>query len=102
MALGISASRAAWAVDWMAPTTQARMVNTAELGEALGRLAFVDRASSYDRPFLGPLLAFLKGHRVGVTRRLPLLVLIVRTWLRDRLKGRRAHKMSVRRSVGMS
>ena len=88
--LGISASRAAWAVDWMSRTIKARKVNTAELREALGRLVFVYGALTYDKPFLGPLFAFLKVHWLGLTKRLPLYVLIVLSWLRDRLKGRRA------------
>ena len=75
--LGISAWRAAWAIAWMTNTIQARKVNTAELREALGRRVFVYGTLSYDKPFPGPWFAFLKVHRMGVTKRLPLYVLAV-------------------------
>ena len=38
--LGIAASRAAWAIDWMIRTIEARKANVAELRDALGRLFF--------------------------------------------------------------
>ena len=46
-------------------------METGELREALGRLVFVYGALTYDKPFLGPLFAFLSSPP-GVSRRLPL------------------------------
>ena len=50
--LGISQPRADWVDKWLSTTIEARRVNTAELGEALGRLVCVYGALQYDRPFL--------------------------------------------------
>ena len=94
--LGISATRAAWVDKWLSTTLAARKVDTAELREALGRLVFVYGALHYDRPFLAPLFAFLSLHRAGVTRRLPVYVLVVLRWLRGRLRARRTLPMKQR------
>ena len=97
--LGISASRAAWVDKWLSSTLEAKRVDTGELREALGRLVFVYGALHYDRPFLAPLFAFVALHRPGVTRRLPVYVLVVMRWLRDRLRARRTLPMAERARV---
>ena len=53
-ALGISESRANWAIGWMGDILNAGAVCIGELHEALGRLDFVYGALAYDKPFLGP------------------------------------------------
>ena len=50
-------------------------------------------ARQYVRPFLAPLFAFLALHRPGREVRLPLYVLIVLRWLRDRIRARRSHPL---------
>ena len=52
--LGVSASRAEWAISWMSGVLQEGRVHVGELREALGRLVFVYGALVYDKPFLGP------------------------------------------------
>ena len=97
--LGISASRAAWVDKWLSSALEAKRIDTGELREALGRLVFVYGALRYDRPFLAPLFAFVALHRPGVTRRLPVYVLVVMRWLRDRLRARRTLPMVERARV---
>ena len=97
--LGVSASRAEWAIKWMGGALQEGRVGAVELREALGRLVFAYGALTYDKPFLGPLFAFLSLHPPGVNRRLPLYVRVVLGWLRDRLKQRRTHKVVARRAL---
>ena len=62
-------------------------------------MVFVYGALQWDKPFLGPLFAFLALHPRGRVRRLPVYVLIVMTWLRDRLRVRRAHPVRERLSL---
>ena len=97
--LGISATRAEWAITWMSRTLTNKRVDTTKLREALGRLVFVYGALQWDRPFLAPLFAFLSLHRPGVVRKLPLYVVIMLSWLRDRLRARRAHPIKTRKVV---
>ena len=97
--LGVSASRAEWATAWMSRVLEAGMLDTAELREALGRLVFVYGALQWDKPFLAPLFFFLKLHRPGVQRKVPLYVRIVLTWLRERLVERRAHRLQSRKVI---
>ena len=98
-ALGISESRAAWLIGWYRDTLSAGAVCTRELREALGRMVFVYGALTWDRPFLGPLFAFMKVHAVGAYVQLPLYVRIVLKWLMDRLTTRRRHPLMVRKKL---
>ena len=98
--LGVSASRAEWLQCWLTRTLDARRVITTELREALGRMVFVYSALQWDKPFLGPLLAFLALRRPNVQRRLPVYVCLVLEWLRDRSRAHRAHL--VRRRLNLS
>ena len=100
--LGISASRAEWAIGWMSRVLTAGEVEIPELRGALGRLVFVYGALTYDKPCLGPLFAFLSRRQRGGKKKLPLFVKIVLTWLRDRLKARRVQKVLERTSLNRS
>ena len=97
--LAISATRAEWAITWMTRTLANKRVDTTELREALGRLVFVYGALRWDRLFLAPLFSFLGLHRPGVVRKLPLLVMVVLSWLRDRLRARRSHVIRTRKVI---
>ena len=59
MSLGISANRAEWAMTWMTRTLENGGILIRELREALGRLVFVYGALTWDKPFLGPLFAWV-------------------------------------------
>ena len=97
--LGISEQRAAWVDRWLTKVLDARRVHTGELREALGRMVYVYGALNYDRPFLGPLFAFLSVHPAGVSRRLPVYALVVVRWLRDQIRRRRSHVVRRRGSI---
>ena len=56
----------------------------------------------YDKPFLGPLFTFFGLHGPGKKRQLPLYVLIVMKWLRDKLKERRTYRGQSRRTIKKS
>ena len=58
-ALGVSATRADWAITWMTRVLDNNRVLMRELREALGRLVFVDGALTWDKPFLAPLFTCL-------------------------------------------
>ena len=94
-------ARAAWMEGWFERTLAARKIDTdtVELREALGRLVFVYGALQYDKPFLAPLFSFLALHKPGRERRLPVYVLIVLRWLRDRIRARRAHPIHRRATL---
>ena len=100
--LGFSSHCAEWALGWIERVLQAGDVEISDLRGALGRLVFVYGALAYERPFLGPVFAFLARHPNGGTKRLPLFVNIVLMWLRDRLKARRAFKAQTRRTLNRS
>ena len=87
---------------WFSKALKARQLDPAQLREALGRLGFVYGAFQYDRPFLAPLFEFLSLHRPGREVRLPLYVLIVLRWLRDRIRARRSHPLRRRAYLGKS
>ena len=76
-----------------------KRVHTGELREALGRMVYVYGALNYDRPFLGPLFAFLSVHPAGVSRRLPVYAPAVVRWLRDQIWRRRSHVVRRRGSI---
>ena len=97
--LGVSEARAAWMEVRFQRTLAARTMDAAELWEALGRLVFVYGALQYDGLFQAPLFSFLALHKPGREQRLPVYVLIVLRWLRDRIRARRARPVHRRATV---
>ena len=65
MSLGISAGRSEWAMTWMTRMLDNGGILIRELREALGRLVLVYGALTWDKPFLGPLYAFMSRHSPG-------------------------------------
>jgi hypothetical protein len=53
--LGVSASRAAWAPNWLTEKATQGRVKVGELQEGLGRLQFITGPAELLRPFFGPL-----------------------------------------------
>ena len=60
---------------------------------------FVYGALSYDKPFRGPLFAFVSLHHPGSTQPLPLYVKLVLGWLRERFQARRLQNVGTRSTI---
>ena len=88
LSLGISASRARWAVNWLHKGASSGIMDLSEMKAALGRLAFVAGALEYDRPFLAPLFSYVATVKSGGLRRLPLYVRMVMHFLWQRIEKR--------------
>ena len=89
--LGASASRARWLSAWMERLLVSQSTQLGEFAEALGRATFAYGAFEFDRPFLAPLFAFASSGPPSAVRPLPVFVLLVLTFLHERLQVRRAH-----------
>ena len=84
--MGVSLSRAMWAVRWLTDKAAERCVRLGELREGLGRLQFIAGPVEYIRPFLGPLYAWAHiGSRFDKPK-LPPMVLIIMRYLAEELK----------------
>ena len=97
-ALGISSRRAAWLEAWFSRVLDDKQVLVREMREALGRMSFVYGALEWDRPFLAPLFSFAALHPPGSCVQLPLFVIVVISWLRDRIRERRMQPCAIKRS----
>ncbi len=98
LAVGISASRAAWASAWMLRAARDGAIDVGELRSVVGRLAFVAGALEYERPFLSPLFTFLAIHPGRGIRELPTYVRLVLKFLAMRLQERRYYPSVVART----
>ena len=85
--IGVSASRAAWAVSWLTDKAAERSVPLGELREGLGRLQFLAGPVEYIRPFLGPLYAWASIGPRFARPRLPVMVMLIMKYLAEELKG---------------
>ncbi len=72
--LGLSASRAAWAVAWCTRHATNGGGSLEELREGVGRLGFAVGALVFDAPFQGPLCSYIGVCRSGGYRRYPAFV----------------------------
>ena len=87
--LGITDSRARWAIQWLERVHRDGCIRGDELRSGVGRLAFIAGALEYERPFLAPLYAFLSKLGGSGLVTLPLYVRLVLFYLASRLKLRR-------------
>ena len=85
--IGVSASRAAWAVRWLTDKATEKTVRLGELREGLGRLQFLAGPVEYIRPFLGPLYAWASIGPKYARPRLPVMVLLIMRYLAEELRG---------------
>ena len=85
--LGVSVSRAAWAVRWLTDKATERSVRLGELREGLGRLQFLAGPVEYMRPFLGPLYAWASMGPRFARPKLPVMVVLIMRHLAEELKG---------------
>jgi hypothetical protein len=95
--LGITESRAQWAVTWCLRVARDGRVRLDDFRAALGRLGFITGALEFERPFLAPLYTFLSLVSADGTRDLPLYVTTVLTHLAARFSARRLYPSAVRR-----
>ena len=87
--IGISASRAAWASDWVERKARERRVPLGELREELGRLQFFAGPLEHLRPFLGPLYAWACMGPKFAQPELPVMLLLILKYLAGELEEER-------------
>ncbi|CAE7588864.1 unnamed protein product [Symbiodinium sp. CCMP2592] len=87
-ALGLSASRAAWAINWLESIAAQGHVRVGDMRAALGRMSFALSALGHLRPFLGPIYAWV-AVLDNTTRRYQLskAIILVLLFLAKALKG---------------
>ncbi len=90
LSLGISSSRASWAVTWLRRHATNGMGCIEEFASALGRLAFICGALEYDRPFLSPLFAYKAKQSARGLKVYPMFVRLIMNHLAERI-ARRHH-----------
>ena len=99
LALGITASRAAWASGWCSRVARDGMAPTAEFATGVGRLSFICGVLEYERPFLAPCYAHLAnlrsndptGRGKNANRKVPLYVACALESLGSRIAQRRSY-----------
>ncbi len=97
-ALGLSASRASWCVEWLRRLLRDGSARMSDFRAGLGRLSFACGALEYERPFLAPLHAFAALHEQDAHRPLPLFVMVVLEFLAERIARRRHYPSAEVRS----
>ncbi len=95
--LGITESRAQWAIAWCSRVARDGCCRVDDFRAALGRLAFITGALEFERPFLAPLFSFLALTNGDGPHALPLYVTTVLTHLARRFAARRLYPSTVRR-----
>ncbi len=94
--LGLSESRAAWAVAWCRRQAVAGGGRLAELREGVGRLGFVVGALTYEAPFLAPLYSYLALLPDGGFHLYPAFVRLTLNYLADAIQGCRTYSCRYR------
>ncbi len=89
LSLGISESRARWAVDWLHRVSRDGYTDIDDFRAALGRLTFVAGVLQWDRPFLAPMYVYVATHSYGGHCRVPIYVRLVAKYLASRIARRR-------------
>ncbi len=97
LALGITARRAAWCVDFLLQLARDGRTDVGRLRSGLGRLCFVVGALEWERPFLAPLFAFVSKQPKGGHRALPLFVRLIAQYLASRISLRRLYPSALAR-----
>ncbi len=97
LALGITARRASWCVDFLLQMSRDGRADVARLRSGLGRLCFVVGALEWERPFLAPLFAFVAKQPKWGHRALPLFVRLIAQYLASRIALRRMYPSALAR-----
>jgi len=82
---GISAKRAMWLIRWVIDTLKSGRVRVTTFRSVLGRFGFAVQVLELDRPFLGPLHAWVSRLPEEAIINIPLMVRLVLSWLKGRL-----------------
>ena len=99
--IGVTESRAQWAISWCGDKARERRVRLGELREGLGRLQFLAGPLEHIRPFLGPLYAWsCAGARFARPKLPVMLVLILRFTASELKHGRMAECRSAAKNLG--
>ena len=86
-ALGLSESRAVWAINWLESTAVQGLVRVADVRAALGRLSFALSALGHLRPFLGPIYAWVAVLDSCRRYQVPKAIILIMQYLARALKG---------------
>ena len=97
LVLGISLSRARWAVEWLRRVARDGITDVCEFRAALGRLSFVAGALEWEKPFLAPLFSFASRHPRGGMHVVPLYVRVLTKFLSNRIERRRSYPSAMAR-----
>ncbi len=97
--IGLTESRAAWAVAWCRRQAQTGGGRLAELREGVGRLGFVVGALTYEAPFLMPLYAYMSLLRSEGFHVYPAFVRLTLHYLADNIQGCRTYSCAHRASA---
>ena len=81
---GISDPRTAWVCKWCDELLDKKVVLVREFAAALGRVAHAAEVLVYLKPFLGPLYAWQANLPPVSMVHLPLMVVMVLSWLREK------------------
>ena len=99
--IGISESRARWAITWLEDKVRERRVRFGELREGLGRLQFLAGPLEEIRPFLGPLYSWSCAGPRFARPRLPAMLLLILKFIAELLKhGRMSECRSRTKDLG--
>ena len=88
--LGVSAKRAAWAVQWLDDKAREGRVQLGGLLQGIGRLGFITSAVEHLRPFLGPLYAWASAGPRYARPALPPMILLILKYLARELRETRS------------
>ena len=94
--LGITASRARWAAQWLEDKVSEQRVRLGELRQGLGRLQFVANALEHLKPFLGPLFAWASAGPKYAKPHLPVMICVIMGFLAKELRGTQMSQCRVR------
>jgi hypothetical protein len=89
--LGLAERRAMWLIAWYDRLLKNKVTAMSDFRSSLGRACFGYGALEFDKPFLGPLFSFAAFGAKESIRTLPVFVLLVVRFLRDRLRKRRMY-----------
>jgi hypothetical protein len=82
---GLSTSRRDWLVGWANRVLKDRMVAAREMRAVVGRLSFSAALLRYLLPYLGPFVSWVATLNDGTVRAVPVCLLVLLQWIRDRL-----------------
>jgi hypothetical protein len=86
---GLSTSRATWLINWSERVLRDKLIAVRELRSVIGRLSFSATLLRFLLPYLGPFYSWVAVIPDGAVRALPVCLLVILSWIRDRLAEQR-------------